>query len=155
MPALRCDFCSLSLLDSASSLPENVHLIRGKCKADCEYYLTRHHQSTEDGSGLGRKDFAGLSEEPRDKGTDIVSEEVVERVCQIIPESRVPICEASTSEAHYRLRNRKSLIVSGLAETEGRRPGFGILFEPDVIVHPWGSCPIFCGLCLSARPKAK
>ncbi len=77
-----------------------------------------HHHSTEDGPGLGQKDFAGSTEELKDKGTDKVIEEVVERVCQKIPQFLVPICEASMSEAHYCLRNQKSLIVLGLAETE-------------------------------------
>ncbi len=119
MPALCCGFCSVSLLDSASTLPENVHLICGKCKTDCDYYLTHHQHSTEDGTGLSQKDFMQSTEEPKVNGTDKVSEEVVEQVCRKIPEILVPICEASTSEAHDHLRNRKSLIVSGLAEMEG------------------------------------
>ncbi len=116
MPTLSCGLCSVSLLESASVLPENVHLICGKCRAACEHYLTDQCHLTEQGAGSDQRESVPLQE----KGIEKIVEETVQRVCaQKIPDILVPICEASTSEAYLRSRNQKSLIVSGLAEMEG------------------------------------
>ncbi len=40
MPSLVCCVCAINLLESVSSLPENVHLICEKCQAS--YYYSMH-----------------------------------------------------------------------------------------------------------------
>ncbi len=109
MPDFGCSSCGLSLLNSGSPLPAGVFLLCVKCKSAFDELKLRDAEGEvggEKGSKSGIIDVRQL-------------EEAVERVCdRKLPELLAPVCEATCLEANFRRKNHKSLIITGLPESE-------------------------------------
>ncbi len=139
MPVLAWCICAINLLESASCLPENVHLIYEKCRAS-------HHYSTRGEPESVARDLAlsmaepNISVVPHRISSDTVTVESLEAVLERkIPELVAPICEASTNIGSlFPITESEKLDCVG---SGGRRRRSRLGEFPESVAASRASCP--------------